>query len=48
MCRADIHPDARALLGSLLGDMAATLADDAGLRPEDVLIGPVDFGEEER
>ena len=47
MCRADIAPAARGLLGQILGDMAQQLADQAGVPARDVLIGPVDFGDEQ-
>lgn len=47
MCRADIAPDARPLLGQILGDMAQRLADQAGVPAGDVVIGPVDFGDEQ-
>ena len=46
MCRADIAPDARPLLGQILGDMAQRLADRAGVPADQVVIGPVDFGDE--
>lgn len=44
MCRATVTPDARQPLATLLRDMAAVLADRVGARPDDVQIGPVDFG----
>lgn len=47
MCRADIAPAARPLLGQILGDMAAALADQAGVPASEVRIGPVDFGDHE-
>jgi hypothetical protein len=46
MCRSDIHADARPLLGQLLGDMATALAHESGVPADQVLIGPVDFGDE--
>jgi hypothetical protein len=45
MCRADVAPHAAGPLAALLLDMAATLAKAAGVEPENVRIGPVDFGE---
>lgn len=47
MCRADIAPTARGLLGQLLGDMATALADESGTPADQVRIGPVDFGDHE-
>ena len=46
MCRADIAPDARPLLGRILGDMAQRLADELDVPASEVVIGPVDFGDE--
>ena len=46
MCRADIAPAARGLLGQILGDMATRLADQFDVPAESVVIGPVDFGDE--
>lgn len=48
MCRADIAPGARGLLGELLGTMARSLADESGVPAADVIIGPVDFGDAEQ
>lgn len=45
MCRSDVAPHAVEPLAALLLDMATTLAKTAGVEPEDVRIGPVDFGE---
>lgn len=47
MCRADITPAARPLLGQILAHMAGALAQQAGVPAADVRIGPVDFGETE-
>lgn len=45
MCRADIAPAARPLLGQILAGMATALADESGVPASEVRIGPVDFGE---
>lgn len=47
MCRADIAPAARPLLGQILANMAAALADELGTPADQVRIGPVDFGDHE-
>jgi hypothetical protein len=47
MCRADVHPDARAALAAVLIDMRGVLAAQADVDPDEVRIGPVDFGPEE-
>lgn len=47
MCRSDIHPAAREQLGNLLTSMATKLADSVGANPDEVVIGPVDFGAED-
>lgn len=46
MCRADAAPQAEILLARLLGQMAARLAEEAGVPRETIAIGPVDFGPE--
>lgn len=46
MCRADVHPAAAGTLASILREMRAALADMIGIDPEQISIGPVDFGEE--
>jgi hypothetical protein len=46
MCRTDITPEASGPLGQLLAEMAEQLATAMGANPADVVIGPVDFGEE--
>lgn len=45
MCRADIAPAVRGLLGQILAGMATALADESGVPASEVRIGPVDFGE---
>lgn len=47
MCRVDIAPAARPLLGQILADMAQELADQSGVPADQVRIGPVDFGDHE-
>lgn len=46
MCDAgeNLTPAARTLLGALLGEMRATVAEMYDADPDDVVIGPVDFG----
>jgi hypothetical protein len=46
MCRSIIVPAARQPLAAILRDMARMLAAREGLSPDDVQIGPVDFGAE--
>jgi hypothetical protein len=46
MCRSDIASTARPLLGRILGDMAQRLADEHGVLASEVVIGPVDFGDD--
>lgn len=48
MCRADIAPAARPLLGQILAGMATALANQAGVPASEVRCGPVDFGEATR
>jgi len=48
VCRANVDPAARGALASLLGDMAAGLAEVVGCRPEDISIGPGDFGDDQQ
>jgi hypothetical protein len=44
MCRADVEPQARAALVTLVGDIAKALADQARVDVATIRIGPVDFG----
>lgn len=44
MCRSTITEPARQPLAELLRHMAVVLADRVGANPNDVQIGPVDFG----
>ena len=46
MCRADVAPVAEKALAAFLRDIRDVLAVQAGVDPETVLIGPVDFGPE--
>jgi hypothetical protein len=48
MCRSDVAPNAQPALADLLDRLATALADEAGVPRSTVLIGPVDFGPEER
>lgn len=41
MCRADVQPEAAALLADVLSDICAALCPDD---PDSVVVGPVDFG----
>ena len=47
MCRSSVDERAKGPLAQLLRDMAESLAEIEGCRPEDLAIGPVDFGSEE-
>lgn len=44
MCRAFTEPDVGAALAALLAEIRARLAEEAGVPPECVAIGPIDFG----
>lgn len=46
MCRTDVDPRAQQALASVLNDMASALAAESGVDRDNVLIGPVDFGDE--
>jgi hypothetical protein len=47
MCRSNVAPATAGPLAAILSTIAAVLADEAGVDPSSVRIGPVDFGEEE-
>lgn len=45
MCRSNIAPAAAEPLAALLTDMIAVLAEQLGVDPAAVRVGPVDFGD---
>ena len=47
MCRADVSEPVRAALARLLADMRDALCAATGTDPSTVVIGPVDFGEQD-
>jgi hypothetical protein len=47
MCRADVAPEAAGVLEWVLAEICAALAAEAGIDPSGVIIGPVDFGDDD-